>query len=169
MPRYSDDVQRWQSPPALTIRRALVADAMALTAIAVSAKRFWGYPERWIAQWQSELTVTPAYIGRHDVFVGEVDGRAVGFYALERQDAGWRLEHLWVDPPHARRGVGRQLFEHAVRRAHRVVPAPIEIIADPFAESFYRKMGARRVGELDAAMDGEPRVLPVFRYEVSAG
>ena len=36
----------------------------------------------------------------------------------------------------------------------------VEILADPNAEGFYRKMGAHRIGELVSEIDGQPRTLP---------
>jgi len=40
------------------------------------------------------------------------------------------------------------------------------IEADPNAEGFYRRMGARRVGEIVYALDGRERVLPLLTVEV---
>ena len=39
-----------------TDRRAI---PKALTQIALAAKRHWGYPERWIEIWSSQLTFSP--------------------------------------------------------------------------------------------------------------
>ena len=36
----------------------------------------------------------------------------------------------------------------------------VEIVSDPNAEGFYRKMGAYRVGETISEIDGQPRILP---------
>ena len=42
----------------------------------------------------------------------------------------------------------------------------LEIEADPNAEGFYRRMGARRVGEIVYELDGRERVLPLLAVEV---
>jgi hypothetical protein len=43
----------------------------------------------------------------------------------------------------------------------------VEILSDPNAESFYRKMGAHRTGESISQIDGEPRVLPRLAVDPS--
>jgi GNAT superfamily N-acetyltransferase len=86
----------------------------------------------------------------------------VGFYAL----VGEGLEHLWVTPEHMGTGVGRALFEHAVRRAASMGAETLKIEADPNAEGFYLRMGARRVGEITYPLNGQKRTLPLLVVEV---
>ena len=59
----------------LHIRRAVPAEADLLTEIAHAAKRHWGYPENWIREWKSDLTITPEFIATNEMYVamyGEV-------------------------------------------------------------------------------------------------
>ncbi len=70
-----------------------------------------------------------------------------GFYALVERGSKVELEHLWVLPEHIGTGIGRALFDHAVRKAAALGATILSIEADPNAEGFYRRMGARRVGE----------------------
>ena len=42
--------------------------AETLTQIAVAAKRYWRYPEHWIDEWRSLLTITPGYVCDHNVY-----------------------------------------------------------------------------------------------------
>jgi GNAT superfamily N-acetyltransferase len=145
------------------IRPARPEEAPLLSAIAHAAKRHWGYPEAWIAAWREALTVTPAFVARHPVFVAE-DGSAVrGFHALVPAGERWTLEHLWVRPEWIGEGLGRRLFEHAAATARSAGAAALEIEADPHAEPFYLHMGALRVGEARADVAGQPRVLPRLR------
>jgi GNAT superfamily N-acetyltransferase len=150
-----------------TIRRARADEAAALTAIAHAAKRHWGYPEVWIARWRDALTLTPAFIIDHPVFVAaEADGgRSRGFYALAVQGSDAVLEHLWVEPEWMGRGVGRDLLLHAIETARAEGAARLEIDSDPHAEEFYRRMGARRIGQVRADVDEVQRVLP--RLEIA--
>ena len=64
------------------IRRARHTDIPTLTEIAHESKRHWGYPDHWMSLWRYALVITPAYVEQHLVYVGEVNGAAVGFYAL---------------------------------------------------------------------------------------
>jgi GNAT superfamily N-acetyltransferase len=146
----------------LIIRPAVKAEADRLSEIAVEAKRFWGYPEHWIKHWQADLTLSPEYLANNPVFLAEKDEQILGFYALIiRQDKA-ELDHLWVAPQHIGSGVGKALFLHAMQNAARRDLSEIEILADPNAEGFYRKMGAHRIGETTSEIDGEPRTLPLL-------
>jgi GNAT superfamily N-acetyltransferase len=152
----------------IEIRRATPELAPTLTEVAHLAKRHWRYPERWIESWRELLTIAPAYIAEHNVFVAVAGGEIVGFYALTDEGTYWSLDHLWVRPRHIGRGVGRRLFAHAVERAHALRPAPLRIESDPHAERFYLRMGARRIGSVPADMDGVKRVLPHLELRVAA-
>lgn len=149
------------------IRRARADEADALTAIAHAAKRHWGYPEAWIARWRDALTITPGFIGAGTVFVAaEADTDLPrGFYALAVDEGGAALEHLWVEPESMGRGIGRALLDHAVQAARGLRAARLEIDADPHAEAFYLRMGARRIGEVRADVADVRRVLP--RMEIA--
>jgi GNAT superfamily N-acetyltransferase len=86
------------------------------------------------------------------------------FYALAMRGADAVLDHFWVQPERMGRGIGRELFGHAVGTARAGGATRLEIDSDPHAEAFYRRMGARRIGEVPADVDGVRRVLP--RLEV---
>jgi len=150
------------------IRKAATEDAGALTRIAHEAKRHWGYPEHWIQHWQDDLTISPEFISGNDVYVAEDDEGLVGFYALIVQGQKAELDHMWVTPAHIGTGVGKSLFLHAMDRAAAAKINSVEILSDPNAESFYRKMGAYRTGEQTSEIDGVPRVLPRLVVDPSA-
>ena len=80
----------------MNIRRALPEEAATLSRIALSAKAYWGYPERWMEIWTSLLTITPEFISSADVWVAEVNGGLAGFYALIFVKQRASLEHLWI-------------------------------------------------------------------------
>ena len=144
------------------IRRAAVDEASVLTTIALEAKRYWGYPERWIKHWESDLTVSPEFIRDNHVYVAEADGEVRGFYALcvsgEKEVA--ELEHMWVTPAYIGTGIGKELFLDAMERAAALDVRDVEISADPNAAGFYTRMGATQIGEVDSPIDGEERKLP---------
>ncbi len=135
----------------------------------MAAKALWGYPPRWLDQWRGLLTVTPAYIETNEVFVAQHQDALVGFCAFQDLEPFWDLDHLWVRPDYVRRGVGRRLFQHALRVVLRLRRAPIRIESDPNAEGFYVRMGARRIGVVDATTDGVPRSLPVLEWIPRSG
>lgn len=147
----------------MQILRAKPGDAGGLTEIAFAAKRHWGYPERWIERWKGFLTISAEFIARNETYVAWVDGRAAGFYGLVAQQGRISLEHLWVLPKFMRKGIGKALFNHAVRRASALGFESIVIESDPNAEEFYKRMGARVVGVNVSELDGgERRELPML-------
>jgi ribosomal protein S18 acetylase RimI-like enzyme len=150
----------------MEIVRAKPEDAAALTEIAHAAKRHWGYPEHWIEAWRDILTMRPEFIAANVAYCAMEDGRAVGFYLLTTQTDGIHLDHLWILPAAMHRGIGRSLFEHAVAQARHLGFRAIKIEADPNAEGFYRRMGARRFGVNVTAIDGEPRELPLLEFRI---
>jgi GNAT superfamily N-acetyltransferase len=149
----------------MQILRAKSDDAGALTEIALTAKRHWGYPERWIESWRDAFTIDSQFIVSHETYAAVVEGRLVGFYALGRKESRLHLQHMWVLPMAMGRGVGRSLFHHALERAQALRFREFEIESDPNAEGFYQRMGARGVGTSIHELEQGRRELPVLIYE----
>jgi N-acetylglutamate synthase-like GNAT family acetyltransferase len=150
----------------IEIRRAHPEEADTLTEIAHAAKRHWKYPESWIQQWQTDLTITGEFIATHEVFAATINGEIAGCCALVLTDSLAEIEHMWIRPEQMGSGVGRALFEYARARAVERGANVLELSADPYAEGFYARMGAKRIGEIPANMDGQLRVLPRMRIEL---
>jgi GNAT superfamily N-acetyltransferase len=143
----------------LIIRKAIEQESSALTQIAHDAKRHWGYPEHWIEHWREDLTISPDFITNNLVYVAERENEILGFYALVVDEQA-ELEHMWVAPQHIGTGVGKELFFHAMQIAAGDNISAIEFSADPNAEGFYQRMGARKIGEVTSEVDGQTRKLP---------
>ena len=147
------------------IRRATPDEASTLTTIALEAKRYWGYPEHWIKHWESDLTISSDFIRDHHVYVAEIDGEIRGFYALCVSGEKAELEHMWVTPESIGTGIGKELFLDAMEKAAALAVRDVEILADPNAAGFYKRMGATQIGEVDASIDGQSRTLPRLKVE----
>lgn len=148
------------------VRRATPEEADVLTRIAFAAKRHWGYPERWVQQWSESLTITPEFARNNEVYAAFSGDDLFAFYALLGTGQKVELEHLWVSPAWIGSGVGRLLFEHAMLGAASAGANIVEIEADPNAEGFYLKMGAKRIGENVYEIDGQRRALPLMAVEL---
>ena len=146
----------------MRIRKATPEDADILTRIAHEAKRHWGYPDHWMDHWKIDLTISPEYIAANQVFVAEVDERILGFYSMVIRQHKAELDHMWVTPEHMGTGVGKQLFIHAMQDAAGRNISEVEILSDPNAEGFYRKMGAYGIGETVSEINGQSRSLPLL-------
>ena len=97
------------------------------------------------------------------MFVAIIDEAIGGCSALVVGGTIAELEHMWIYPEQMGKGVGRALFAHTTRRAAELGLSELELSADPHAEPFYERMGARRVGDIPADMFGQSRVLPRMR------
>jgi N-acetylglutamate synthase-like GNAT family acetyltransferase len=150
----------------IEIRRARPDEADKLTVLAHAAKRHWNYPQEWIDSWAFELTLSPEFIANNEVFVAVVDDAIAGCCALVVGESLAELEHMWIYPEHMGKGVGRVLFQHTSRRAAHLGFNELELSADPNAEAFYERMGAKRVGDVPANMFGHSRVLPRMRVDL---
>lgn len=148
------------------LRPATLSDAPALTVIAQTAKRHWGYPEAWLEAWAPVLTITPDYVSENTLFVAERDGVPVAFVGLVDEDAFWQLDHLWVLPEHQGQGLGNRLFAAALEEVRARRPGLLRIEAEPFALGFYERCGARQVGTIPAPVLGTPRELPLLEMIV---
>lgn len=144
----------------IQIRRATPDEATVLTEIAHAAKRHWGYPENWIQHWQTDLTITPEFIRDNEMYVALKGEEIVGCCALSFNQSAPELEHMWIRPEHMGAGIGRALFTHMKERATKLKLPALELSADPNAEGFYERMGARRIGEVRSEIEGQPRLLP---------
>jgi GNAT superfamily N-acetyltransferase len=149
------------------IRRAVPDESTTLTRIALDAKRYWGYPDDWIKHWESDLTISPEFISNNQVYVAEQGGEIQGFYALCISDTKAELEHMWVAPQLIGTGIGKELFLDAMERAAGLSVREVEISSDPNAAGFYERMGAKKIGEVDSDVKGQPRKLPRMRIEPS--
>ena len=150
----------------LQIEQAYAEHAGTLTEIAISAKRHWNYPERWIELWTPALTISSEYISRNETWVAVVETQPVGFYSLYKDGEYLWLDNLWVLPSFMGQGVGKQLFTHALERSRAFGSSILKIEADPNAQSFYERMGARKVGEHHGEVDGQPRILPIMEINL---
>jgi len=151
--------------PQLSIRRARVEEAAALTELAMRSRAHWGYDDAFMAACLDELTVQPAAIERGEVWVGEEAGAVAGLLELvpDREEAEVRL--IFVAPERIGSGVGASLWRHMEIRAVELGVARIGLDADPNAVPFYERMGMRVVGE-SASGSIPGRMLPRMRKDI---
>lgn len=152
----------------INIRRVGALEAQELTRVALASKNYWKYPESWIAAWREDLTITPEFVFWNDVFAATIDDEIAGFYALVSEKGKFQLEHFWIEPEFIGSGIGRRLLYHAVERAGCLNAESIEIVSDPHAEDFYKKAGAKRVGEEISEIAGERRILPRLEIKTNS-
>jgi GNAT superfamily N-acetyltransferase len=150
----------------IAILRATPEHAEILTALTIAAKRHWNYPEEWIQIWLPLLTISPEYIRDNETWAVVQNDRCIAYYSL-RPDIGFLwLDNLWVMPEFIGKGIGKELFHHALERSRAREAPVLRIESEPNAQVFYEKMGARKIGEHHTEVDGQSRVLPVMEINL---
>jgi GNAT superfamily N-acetyltransferase len=145
----------------VNIRRARPSESTALSELAIAAKSIWGYCADQLAEWADDLRISAESIVDEPTFVAEEGGRILGVVQLCTKKSPWAIEHLWVHPTATRRGAGSRLVRYVLSHAHHRGQRELNIDSDPQAEQFYLRLGARRLGEIAAPINGQPsRVRP---------
>lgn len=146
-------------PERCRIRRARRGEAAALTALALRSKAHWPYDDAFMDLMRRLLKITEQQIRAHHVLVHETAGVVEGVGVMALYDGEWELDHLWVDPPAIGSGVGKRLLAAFLEEARRRGAGRLVLNADPYAEPFYRRMGAVKIGDHPVA-EIPGRVLP---------
>jgi GNAT superfamily N-acetyltransferase len=156
----------------ISIERARADEAVVLapvlTALCRRSKAHWGYPPDLLARWADDLQIEPAEIAADAVLVARTaDDTIVGFARITARADHTQLKDLWVEPGSIGGGVGRSLWDAAVALARTLPHDELRFAADPNAEPFYRRMGARRTGSAASeVVDG--RTLPLMAIDLRA-
>lgn len=132
----------------------------------------WGYDAAFMALCEPSLTVHPDDIADGRVLVSDgSDGRPAGIAAVSKPgpDGRCELTLIFVEPGEVGCGHGSRLFEELTSIARSRGGKVLEVLADPHAMAFYRRMGCRVTG--DAPSDAIPgRRLPTLEFDlVQAG
>jgi ribosomal protein S18 acetylase RimI-like enzyme len=156
----------------VSIRRAGESEATSLapllTALCRRSKASWGYPPELMARWADDLRIEPDDIVRDIVLAAETQAGAIeGFARVSVRADHSQLKDLWVDPPAMGQGIGRALWDAAVVAARALPFDELRLAADPNAEAFYERMGARRIGEVESEVVNGRR-LPLMGFDLRA-
>jgi GNAT superfamily N-acetyltransferase len=146
------------------IRPAGPSEGERLREIAIAAKSHWGYDADRVRDWAVQGDFSPDGLRKKDVFVAELNGRAVGWASvIVRGEVCW-LDDLWVEPTAMGAGTGSRLFRRAAARGRELGAARMEWDAEPNAIGFYERMGGRYVRDSGPSAFG--RVLPVMAVDL---
>ena len=130
------------------LRRAVPADAPALTDLALRSKRSNGHDDAFVEACREELTVTAEDLREGECWVAD-EGGARGFAMLRPgcPDGVGEVHALFVEPDRQRTGIGRALWDRLVERARARGFTELRLDADPAAVPFYRSVGLETIGE----------------------
>lgn len=157
----------------LTIRYAKPSEALFLTSISFSAKRYWDYPEEYLGIWHNELTITEKYIEENIVFVAQEKDTIIGYCSVtEVKQAYWRgetfikvghwLDHIFIRQAYIRKGIGRKLIEGLVDYCRGQNIGVLNILSDPESNDFFDKIGAVYIQDMPSNIKGREACLYEF-------
>ncbi|HUQ31222.1 MAG TPA: GNAT family N-acetyltransferase [Pyrinomonadaceae bacterium] len=146
-----------------SIRAARSDESGLLSDLALRSKSHWGYSQEFLEACREELTISEGYITSSPVFVLEEGESVAGFYGLRAKGSELELLYLFIEPSLMNRGYGKRLWTHAVEVAGLLGFQKILIESDPYAEAFYRAMGARLIGSVESSLQAG-RILPLLEF-----
>jgi len=132
------------------IRDALATEAKYLSDLSARSKAYWPYDKEYLTQAAQVTHVTENDILSWHFRVAVYDGKILGFSGMAPVKNEYMLDHLWIEPEYIDKGIGQVLFEDAVLSAKRMGWTRFTIASDPYAEKFYLKQGAKRIGERES-------------------
>lgn len=158
------------------IRPATKVDAKSLTALSFKSKGYWRYPKEYFLIWKDELTIQAEYIEKNAVYITEINGDIVGYYAIieyrenvrllkKTVSEGFWLEHMFIHPCYIQKGLGTAMFKHLQRYCKSIAVTQLNILADPNAKGFYEKMGCTYQKEYPSNI--ENRTTPYFTLYIT--
>ncbi len=144
----------------IEFRQAVSADLKTLNKISMASKRYWGYPEEWMARWKDDLTINDKHLSDASVIVLEVNKTVSGFCVIHEDSMHYEVLHLWLKPEFIGQGLGRALLFYALQEIV-VRELPIIVESDPNAEVFYSKQGFVTYDKKESFPKG--RFLPLMK------
>jgi GNAT superfamily N-acetyltransferase len=109
--------------------------------------------------------ITAEYIRCWPVVVASEGDEILGFAAIRELKGENMLDQLWIEPKFIGKGFGRLLFLEAVQKAKALGWTKFTIASDPYAEAFYIKMGAVRIGERESWIK-KGFFLPLLEHKI---
>lgn len=134
------------------MRLAVRGEADVLSELASRSKAYWPYDPEYLQLCRSVTHVTEEDIQKWPFIVATQKTSICGFSAACEVKGERMLDHLWIDPSYIGKGLGRLLFLEGVARAKGLGWSSFTIASDPYAEAFYVKMGAKRIGEKESKL-----------------
>ncbi len=140
---------RAQRRPSVSIRLARSAERHALEELQRRASLHGGRYREQLLSHPEVIQIPAPHLEQGLVRVAEQGTRVVGFAALlAAVDGACELDGIFVEPELMGSGVGRALVDDAVAVARARGAARIDVVANPEAVGFYRRLGFTDEGEV---------------------
>jgi len=148
-----------------TISKATTEDSEILTDITKKSKAHWGYSNKQMESWSSQLTITTNYIEISEVYKLVINDLVVGYYSyVILEENVVQLDNLFVLPEYIGKGLGTFLMSDFLDRCKALKFQKVVLDADPNAENFYKKHGFITVGQIETSI--KDRFLPIMELNL---
>jgi GNAT superfamily N-acetyltransferase len=94
----------------MEVKKAIPRDHVKLTTIMRKSKSFWNYDQQQLDNWQAELTITPQFLLKNQVFKLLDKDKILALFAYSIQNQIIKLESLFVLPEYIGKGIGKLLM-----------------------------------------------------------
>jgi GNAT superfamily N-acetyltransferase len=96
----------------MKIVRAREESLQEINNVIAASKGYWNYPPAYLQAALKVLYIDQNYLAGQLCFQIEIDMSLVAFFAITEKDGEKYLGHLWIDPNHLRKGLGRAALEY---------------------------------------------------------
>jgi GNAT superfamily N-acetyltransferase len=149
----------------ISFRLARDEECKTLSDLMLNSKAHWDYDAEFIEACRADLTITPEWLQSNAGYVAERNGLVVGFFGISLAGDTAHVEHFFVAHEAIGSGVGALMWAEYLRQARSRGAVRIEIEAEPFAEPFYKRMGATTVGTAPSTVFAG-RLLPLMELKL---
>ena len=147
---------------AITLRRARLDEADALSDLIFRAKAAIGYDDAFMEAVRQDMLVTREDMEGRELWVAEHETvLGCGSLALLPDGASGEIKTMFVEPGVKRGGIGTLLLLHLFARAQSHGLSRLELEAEPTAVPFYEKHGFSVFGDKPSTII-EGRSLPLM-------
>ena len=149
----------------MKVIKATTNDAKTLTDLTIRSKAYWNYSQEQIELWREDLTITKDYINKNQVHILFDQEFLIGYYSFYLTDKSTvKLDNIFIDPAFIGKGYGKKLMERFIHNSREMNLEKIELISEPHAEDFYKKMGFHTVSKQESSIKN--RYLPIMELKL---
>lgn len=152
----------------ITFENANKDQAHFLTQLALDSNAYYKYRTVSDQEAIKVFRVNDEHINNGIIRVMKNHSEIIGFYGLISEEKGGKtvniISHFFLKPDFIGKGYGKKLFQEMIRTASEELNWDgLMWESDPNAAWFYRKMGAKKIGEIPCPLK-PPGKAPVFIY-----
>jgi GNAT superfamily N-acetyltransferase len=144
-----------ETRPSVSFRRAEASEAGAIRELVVRSMGHWEHAPAYLQEARELVSLSAEDLERDEAWVAMVGGNVVGFYRLSRAGENAEIEEFHLEPALIGGGIGRAMFEHAVRQGRSIGARWLTWTTEANALGFYLHMGGEVTGMEASGIAGE--------------